>query len=220
METVIDSLRMGAIVISDPAQFASDIAAPLHKIHEAGAEDTFVAWCAFWVAVFGVVIAVGAAVFTYYIPSRRRKELEQGALKGVMEDLLRHFKMNQTVCHAIDLDTGIPSSIHFRRMKVDDNSLVFDLETHKNIRKEYFHHFNRLRLNYRNSNIDLEAACNYLDREDYDKAVMKNYLAVVLERQQKLQRLTYEFLDMHYNGKFKEIPTRKKTDTILYEKLY
>jgi hypothetical protein len=219
MESIMDTLRVNNLIISNPSGFASDIAAPLHKIHNAGLVDTRIALWALWVAAAGVIIALVAALITNYYQKRQ----ERNALKGVLEDLLRNFRTTEAISRRIDLDTGIPSSIHFGKFKLDDVCLVFDPETCKNIKRKYLPMFNRLRLKYRNNNIEMDAACEYLKRSDFDKDVMKKYLEIARNRQNELYGLTAEFLDKHYKGKYDEPAMRPEHEegfVILYEKLY
>ncbi len=214
MVSVIDTLRVGTVIIADSSGLTSEIADPLHKIHDSGQFDTQIALWALGVTAVGVVIALVAHLY--------RKRQERNALKGILEDLLRNFKTTEAISRRIDLDKGIPSGIHFSKFKLDDVCLVFDPEICKNVKRKYLPMFNRLRLKYRNNNIEMDAVCDYLRREDFDREVMKGYLEIARNRQSELYRLTAEFLKKHY-GRYEEPPMKPEAEegfVILYEKLH
>lgn len=168
------------------------------------------------VSILAAVISLLGLATTIWIFHHNGKQ-NRNAIKLVMEDLLRHFKANLAVYDMIELDKGKPSSVYFSKCKIDETCLVFNVDTYKSIKPAYLPMFNRLRLNYRNGNLEMDAICEYLKKccGEYSVAVMEQYIWIARERQMKLHEKTSEFLLEHY-GSYNEIPPGKLQD-IVYE---
>ncbi len=56
---------------------------------------------------------------------------------------------------------GLATTIWMFHHKIDETCLVFNVDTYKSVKPQYLPMFNRLRLNYRNGNLEMDAICDY-----------------------------------------------------------
>lgn len=170
------------------------------------------------ISIVAAMISLFSLIATIWI-FRHNGRQNRRAIKHVMEDLLRHFKINLDIYDMMDLSRGKPSSAHFSKCKIDESSLIFNVDTYKSIKPKYLPMFNKVILNYRNGNLEIDAICSYLKNsgDKYDLKVMKQYVDIMAkERQKKLYAKTKEFLEAHY-GHYNEKNGHGVLPEIIYE---
>lgn len=173
-------------------------------------------------AFIGGIIAFLAANFTKWlglmIERFVRIKKEQRLLIAELTDIKRHFFANLEILNNIDLNCGIPSSIHFIKMRVNETSLILSPETFRNIHSDYSMLIYRLRTIIVNSNIELDGIVNYIKKDQVDISVLQRYISYIKDKMAYVtSRLTYE-LD---NLKKDEKPAytgNKRPKKIIYEK--
>ncbi len=212
---MIDIDTLLALQSSPAPDSWQDIAETLKGIHTGIQNNKSLLFSLIGIIIGGLITLSG--IFISRTTSARQ---ERKALKGILEDLYRHFHANILVLDKIDLDKGIPSRLYLGRFKVDDASMVFCDDICNSIKRKHLHEFNQLRLIYRNGNIELDVVCEYLVSGRYDKTVMRQYMDLVRIRQERLRKATRKFRISMEKGKedrinfMDAVPT---PDEIVYE---
>lgn len=96
-------------------------------------------------------------------------------LSSELEDLTRHCIANLQVLKSFDLSKGIPSSLHLQKMKIMESSILFSPDTFQIISSDYTRFINRLRLEIRNINLEIDYLLNYKQRQDFKPEVFQQY---------------------------------------------
>jgi len=130
--------------------------------------------------LLGIVLTSVFQFLTALVIKKSDKKLKHAEqlklLTGEIEDLTRHCVANLVVLKSIDLDKGIPSDLHFEKMKIMDTSLIFSSDTYSFIDSKYTGYINRLKLEIRNINIEIESVIRYKKNNVVDKKILKDHL--------------------------------------------
>jgi hypothetical protein len=136
--------------------------------------------------LLGVVLTSLFQFLTAFITKRSDKRLNHSdqlkLLASEIEDLTRHCAANLHVLKAIDLGKGIPSGIHFEKMKILESSILFAPDTYSIINSKYTRHINRLKLEIRNINAEVQYVINYRKQQHIDTKVFAVYLDYLISK--------------------------------------
>lgn len=97
-------------------------------------------------------------------------------LASEIEDLTRHCIVSHQVLNAMDLEKGRPSGFHFEKMKIMESSILFSADTFLFIDSKYTRHLNRLKLEIRNINIEIDYVLKYQQKPNIDIQKLKEYI--------------------------------------------
>lgn len=97
-------------------------------------------------------------------------------LSSELEDLTRHCIANLNVLKSIDLSKGIPSSLHFEKMKVMETSILFSENTYTFISSKHTRYINRIKLEIRNINLEIDYLIKYTNSNKFSKDRLKQYI--------------------------------------------
>lgn len=108
------------------------------------------------------------------------KELRQ--VIAELSDLRRHFGENVKIIKAMDINRGIPSAMHFEKMKTPEDSIVFSPETFRRIKSEHAELIHEIRLIVRNGNIELSEVIAYSKSDKCSPLTLTEYLTHISGR--------------------------------------
>ncbi|UJP64896.1 hypothetical protein [Mongoliitalea daihaiensis] len=132
----------------------------------------------------GIFISTVFQLISSYFTKKTDKSLKHTEqlklLTSELEDLIRHCIANQEVLHAINFEKGVPSMLHFEKMKVMESSLIFSQETFNVIDSKFTRHINRLKLEIRNINLEIDYVIKYRQGDDFQLPVFKEYFEYLL----------------------------------------
>lgn len=124
---------------------------------------------------------------------RIRIAIERRLLLAELMDVCRHCLSNLDALNRIDLDRGIPSVVHFHKIKIIDSSILFSSETYRNINTAHSSLIYRLRVVVNNLNIEAATIIAYLGKEMVDREVLQTYIEYMQEKLAYTNdRLAYE----------------------------
>lgn len=128
---------------------------------------------------------------------RMRIGIERKLVMAELMDIRRHCLSNLDALTRIDLELGVPSVIHFRKLKIIESSVLFSSETFRNINTAHSPLIYRLRIVVNNLNVEADAIIEYLSAGKIDQVVLQGYLNYIQEKLAYTNdRLTYELENM------------------------
>ena len=170
-------------------------------------------------AFVGALLALFSRSISLWIQRRIRMVTEQKLVFSELKDVRRHCLSNLDALNRMDLDHGIPSAIHFHKIKILESSILFSPETFRNINVRHSLLIYRLRIVVNNINIDADSIISYLNKDNINKNVLKAYIDYMKEKlAYASDRLQYE-LD-HINSKEKpKYEGNKRPKYIVYDSI-
>ncbi|MGY6521499.1 MAG: hypothetical protein ACXIUD_07215 [Mongoliitalea sp.] len=134
----------------------------------------------------GILISSVFQLISSYVTKKTDKSLKHTEqlklLTSELEDLIRHCIANLEVLQAIDFEKGVPSMLHFEKMKVMESSLIFSQETFNVIDSKFTRHINRLKLEIRNINIEIDHLIKYRQSDGFQLPIFKEYFEYILQK--------------------------------------
>lgn len=150
----------------------------------------------------------------YLKNSNNTNELQ--LLFGEMKDIKRHCNANLEVLNKIDLSKGIPSQMHFKKMKVSYYSIICSTETFKAIKPVHANLIYDLKLIIRNIDIEIDTIIQYLADPHYNIKTMLKYILYLKHKFEYVQdRLAY-VEDEIKNSKQEEYKGKIRSKYIVY----
>lgn len=154
-----------------------------------------------------ILILVGAVLTTAFqflsalltkTSDKKLKHKDQiKLLSSELEDLIRHCIANLEVLKSIDLDKGIPSDMHFEKMKVMESSILFSSDTYIHIESKYTRYIHRLKIEIRNINLEIDSVLQFKKKADFDIKTLKSYIDyLVLKMQATVNNLPNRLADL------------------------
>lgn len=133
---------------------------------------------------------------------RMRIGIERKLVLAELMDIRRHCLSNLDALSRIDLELGVPSVIHFHKLKIIDSSVLFSSETFRNINTAHSPLIYRLRIVVHNLNVEADAIIDYLTKGNIDRVVLQGYLNYIQEKLAYTNdRLGYELEHMGSRSK-------------------
>lgn len=137
-------------------------------------------------------------------------------LFGEIKDIKRHCNANLEVLDKIDLSKGIPSQMHFKKMKVSYYSIVCSTETFKAIKPVHANLIYDLKLILRNVDIEIDTVVQYLADHRYDSKIMLRYIFYLKQKFEYVQdRLTFIENEI-MKSEHEEYKGKKRSKYIVY----
>lgn len=134
----------------------------------------------------GILISTAFQLISNYVTKKSDKSIKHTEqlklLASELEDLIRHCIANSDVLKSIDFNNGIPSMLHFEKMKVMESSLIFSQETFNVIDSKFTRHINRLKLEVRNINIEIDYLIKYRQSNNFQLLIFKEYFEYILQK--------------------------------------
>lgn len=128
-------------------------------------------------------------------------------LVGELADLARHFTANKEVLRCIDIKKGNPSNQHFTKLKVIDTALILSPTTFLSINPYYSIYLNKIKLEIRNINLDIDEAILYKASSTMQLPQLAKHITYLKEKMENavlnLPRDIYNHLDSSYELKIK-----------------
>lgn len=137
-------------------------------------------------------------------------------LFGEIKDIKRHCNANLEVLNKIDLSKGIPSQMHFKKMKVSYYSIICSTETFKAMKPVHANLIYDLKLIIRNIDIEIDTIIQYLTDPHYNSKTMLKYILYLKQKFEYVQdRLTF-IEDEIVKSEHKEYAGKKRSKYIVY----
>ncbi|WP_298534961.1 hypothetical protein [uncultured Algibacter sp.] len=132
-------------------------------------------------AVIGAIAALVANFFILILLDKRKKGNELKLLNSEIEDIQRHCKANIKVLDIISFDNGkLPSSMHFKKLKVYESSILFSPEMYRSIKVKIAKDLYRFKTEIRNVNIEIDTLLDYLNNNHkIEIAVVEEYIEYI-----------------------------------------
>lgn len=135
----------------------------------------------------GNVIIVIIGLFIYKAQRRVLLWDIRNRLICEYKEIYRHLTKNLEVLESIDIEQGIPSTMHIKKLKIDDHTTLNDGDIMKNLSKEYTSIVYPMTIRTRNYNITVDSLEK--STEFNDKELFKKYLNEMKESTTRLQTL-------------------------------
>lgn len=156
-------------------------------------------------AFVGAFLAFLSTSISQWVQRRIRIGIEQKLVVSELMDIRRHCLSNLDAMNRIDLDHGIPSAIHFHKIKIIESSILFSPETFRNINVTHSLLIYRLRIVINNLNIDANAVIHYLNKDEVDQNVLQEYIDYMKDKlAYTSDRLAYELDNINSKPKPKK----------------
>jgi len=128
-------------------------------------------------AVGAILLAILAPFINELIKDSRKTKNERKRLFEELCDIIRHCNRNLLVLNAINarIKNDLPDTLHYEKMKIPHNSLLFSLETFRNLDYDKCQRIYQLKLILRNININLNGVINYCKRRDATRESIISY---------------------------------------------
>jgi len=134
---------------------------------------------------------IGALIPTisYLSYNLLKKKLRKKQLLNILQDMSRHFWRNAVVLKTVrnmillpENSDKKPSEIHFIKLKNLDpvSSIFFESDTLGSMSDKYLSKFHKLQLNIRNFDIEADIASKYINKPEYTKEGMLEYVDFLL----------------------------------------
>lgn len=161
----------------------------------------------------GSIIAIIIGLFVYKAQRRILSWDIRNRLICEYQEIYRHLGKNLEVLESINIDEGVPSILHIKKLKIDDHTTLTDGEIMKHISKEYTAIVYPMTICTRNYNITVECLEKAIDFKN--KELFQQYLEEMKGATNRLQSLIAEDslkfgCDLNH--------TDKKTRKIIYDK--
>ena len=170
-------------------------------------------------AFVGAFLAFLSTSISQWVQRRIRIGIEQKLVVSELMDIRRHCLSNLDAMNRIDLDHGIPSAIHFHKIKIIESSILFSPETFRNINVTHSLLIYRLRIVINNLNIDADAVIHYLNKDEVDQNVLQGYIDYMKEKlAYTSDRLAYELDNISSRSKPK-YKGHKRPKYIVYDSM-
>lgn len=177
----------------------------------------------------GVFITTIFQLLSIYLTKKSDKSLKHTEqlklLTSELEDLIRHCIANLQVLRSIEIEKGIPSMLHFEKLKVMESSLLFSQDTFVFINSKYTRYINRLKLEIRNINLEIDYVIKYSQNDNFNLEIFKQYVDYLIfkmdvtvtnlpDRLSELMKIEKETLNRILEHKDEN---EKKSRLIIYE---
>ena len=127
-----------------------------------------------------IIVTVLLTLLSTLLSAKLNRSIMAGReLKRLIEelaDMKRHCYANDEILKQIDLSQGLPSAMHFEKMKIPESSILFSSETFRTIYMKHSRQVYELRLIVRNINIELEETVKYIATDRCKQSVVKEYI--------------------------------------------
>ncbi len=134
----------------------------------------------------GVVVTTAFQFISTLLTKTSDKTLKhKGQLKlllSELEDLIRHCIANLQVLRSMDLEKGIPSDLHFEKMKVMESSVLFSADTFLIINSQYTRYVNRIKLEIRNINLEIDYLLTYKRKANFELPILEKYIGYLVSK--------------------------------------
>lgn len=97
-------------------------------------------------------------------------------LTSELSDLQRHCSANLKVLNEMKLSEGIPSRIHFEKLKIMESTILFSPKVYINISSKHISKIHRTRLEVRNINIEVDYVLSLLKSKTISKKLLTEYI--------------------------------------------
>jgi len=147
----------------------------------------------FWSgAITGVVIAVISSIIIEFVKAKVKKRKEYTLILNEIKDLGRHFSKNVNILNQMDLSKGIPMNMHFEKLKVFEQSLIFSQDTYRTSDKKIQKHIYRFKLELRNIHIEIDDLLAYLKSGNVNEEVVEQFVGYIkMKNEYILKRIEY-----------------------------
>ena len=136
--------------------------------------------------VVGVVITTIFQFFSVLLIKYSEKKLKHKdqlkLLSGELEDLIRHCVANLSILESMKMEEGMPSNMHFEKMKIMESSILFSSDTYFLIDSKYTRYIHRLRIEIRNINLEIDSVIAYKKTEIPNKDILKKYVDYLISK--------------------------------------
>lgn len=148
----------------------------------------------FLLILAGVVITSLFQYFSLRLTKSSDKKLQHKdqlkLLSGELEDLIRHCIANRAVLNSIELNLGMPSDMHFQKLKIMESSLLFSPETYQLIDSKYTRYIHRIKMEIRNINVEIDAVIVFKSKPNPDIEILQQYIDyLVIKMQSTIDQL-------------------------------
>lgn len=170
----------------------------------------------FW-GIAGTISAVLLGLIVYRAQKRVMLYQIVNRISGELSEIYRHLGENMNVIESINLNKGIPSQLHIRKLAITKYSSLSDEETLRNLDKKHNKFVFPMTVMVRNYNINVEVINEYLQSSSLKKSILKKHLQGILKVTESLRvQIENCFKTMVIE---EELPIReKKLKWILYER--
>jgi hypothetical protein len=171
-------------------------------------------------ALVGVTAAFLYSTISEWVRNSLKRKKEVTLILAELDAIYKHILSNLNIIESIDLKMGVPHRMHFEKMKIHQNSILFSSETFRMMSSKHGMLIYRLKLILRNIDIEAQAIVDYIDGKDYDVETMNQYLDYFKRRLEKrlknnLHRIKNS-LTKHKTG-FESISPPSSKATIIYK---
>jgi hypothetical protein len=170
-------------------------------------------------ALVGATAAFLYSIISEWVRNLLKRKKEVTLILAELDAIYKHILSNLNIIESIDLKMGVPHRMHFEKMKIHQNSILFSSDTFRTISSKHGMVIYRLKLILRNIDIEAQAIVDYIDSKNYDPKTMAQYLdyfKIRLEKRLKnnLSRIKNS-LTKNKNA-FKNIFSPSSKATIIY----
>lgn len=126
----------------------------------------------------------------HYWVRRERVSLqddEKTMLSKELEDLERHLHASEITLRNMNGLSKRPSKIHFLKLMVREDSLLFAVETFRLLRPEKATKLNQLKLRIRNWNLESTSVAEYINLDTANATVAKEYVDYMVMKVEALR---------------------------------
>lgn len=132
-------------------------------------------------ALIGALSALIVTSVKPWIERRLRERFEKAAFQGELVDIYRHLCANKAILDAIEWEHGLPLDMHFKKLCIPENTLLFSDETFRNLPQLWLQKIYELRLLMRNINIEVEELLRSSRRSNVKQTqALVSYISVKL----------------------------------------
>lgn len=103
-------------------------------------------------------------------------------LSGELEDLIRHCIANLSVLKSMNTEEGVPSNLHFEKMKIMESSILFSADTYLMIDSKFTRYIHRLKTEIRNINLEIDSVLAYKKKEVVNPLTLKKYIDYLISK--------------------------------------
>tara|TARA_R110002049_G_scaffold295535_3_gene482965 strand:- start:4218 stop:4784 length:567 start_codon:yes stop_codon:yes gene_type:complete len=157
-----------------------------------------------------ILILIGVAITTViqflsaFLTKKADKKLKHTdqlkLLSSELEDLIRHCIANLNVLKSINLNKGIPSNLHFEKMKVMETSILFSPDTYSFISSNHTRYINRIKLEIRNINLEIDYIIKYKQSSNFTVVNFQQYIDYLISKMEvTIKNLPYRLSELTNN---------------------
>lgn len=156
-----------------------------------------------WMLLFGGVLSLIALVSKPWIEAAWRGSQEKKALKGELEDLIRHMDANRKVLDTMDFDKGMPLNMHFRKLSIPDTIILFSDDAFRHLPPKWQQNVFQLRLMIRNFNLEIEEALDAAKNNEVE--TLRDLSRYIMAKTDTIKTRITDLLKAFYKPKAKKI---------------